>query len=215
MATAFQKNLFLLLFFLSGFCNLAYEIVWARMLNLVFGVTVFAVSAVLASFMLGLAAGAIVFGGIIDRTEQRTFLFSMAHVGIFASATAILFTFPLFQGFYLFINNALHPDFYLMRVVLFFLSLLFLIVPTALMGATFPVVIKILGPRDDTLGKTIGVVYSVNTLGSVIGCAVTVFFLLGALGMTGTVYAVASVDLIIGLIALAIRLPSAPKGQIT
>ena len=63
MTMDFRKTFFLILFFMSGFCNLTYEIVWVRMLNLVFGVTVFAVSAVVASFMLGMALGAIGFGG--------------------------------------------------------------------------------------------------------------------------------------------------------
>jgi spermidine synthase len=159
-----QRNLLILLFFLSGVCNLVYEIVWARMLNLVFGVTVFAVSAVLASFMLGLATGAVVFGRVVDSTESRVGLFSVLHVGIFVSTIAILFVFPFFQDLYLFVNRVLHPDFYLMRIILFFLSLLLLIIPTAFMGATFPVATEILGLRHNDLGKTIGVLYSANTL---------------------------------------------------
>ena len=45
------------LFFLSGASALAYQVVWARFLGLVFGNTVFAASAVLASFFAGLALG--------------------------------------------------------------------------------------------------------------------------------------------------------------
>jgi spermidine synthase len=214
MTMIFQKNLLVLLFFFSGFCNLIYEIVWARMLNLVFGVTVFAISAVLASFMLGLAAGAIGFGRIVEKTENRIVLFSLLHVGISASTVGILLVFPLFQDLYLFINNVFHPDFYVMRILLFFLSLVLLIIPTTLMGATFPVASKILAERSETLGKDIGILYSLNTLGSVIGCMITIFFLLGFAGMNGTMYTAASVDLIIGLIARTLRRPL-PQGQKT
>jgi glycopeptide antibiotics resistance protein len=54
----------------------------------------------------------------------------------------------------------------------------------------------------------------VNTLGSVIGCIITIFLLLGFAGMKGTIYTAASVDLIIGLIALTISKPFA-QGQKT
>jgi spermidine synthase len=44
-------------FLLSGATGLIYEVVWARMLGLVFGATTIAISAVLAAFMGGLALG--------------------------------------------------------------------------------------------------------------------------------------------------------------
>ena len=44
-----------LLFLFSGFTGLVYEVLWTRMFALVFGVTTFAISTVLATFMAGLA----------------------------------------------------------------------------------------------------------------------------------------------------------------
>jgi spermidine synthase len=177
------------------------------MLNLVFGVTVFAISTVLASFMLGLAIGGIAFGRYVEKSKNRIVLFSLLHIGIVVSSIGILFVFPLFQDLYLFIYKIFNPDFFIFRAILFFLSLLLLIIPTTLMGATFPVAIKILATRNDTLGKDIGILYSVNTLGSVIGCIITIFLLLGFSGMKGTIYTAAFVDLIIGLIALTASKP--------
>ncbi|MER3406740.1 MAG: hypothetical protein C4289_17545, partial [Chloroflexota bacterium] len=46
-----------LLFFCSGISGLIYQVVWVRMLSLAFGVTVHAISTVLAAFMAGLALG--------------------------------------------------------------------------------------------------------------------------------------------------------------
>ena len=60
----------LALFFLSGGTGLVYEVVWVRMLSLVFGVTAFAVATVLASFMGGLALGAWIFGRWADRMRN-------------------------------------------------------------------------------------------------------------------------------------------------
>ncbi len=50
------------LFFLSGASALIYQILWLRLLALVFGVTVYAATAVLASFMAGLALGSFSIG---------------------------------------------------------------------------------------------------------------------------------------------------------
>ncbi|HMJ24705.1 MAG TPA: hypothetical protein VK475_02720, partial [Pyrinomonadaceae bacterium] len=44
-------------FVFSGATGLIYEVLWARMLGLVFGATTVAISAVLAAFMGGLALG--------------------------------------------------------------------------------------------------------------------------------------------------------------
>ena len=60
---------FLAVYFLSGASALIYEVVWTRLLSLVFGVTLHAISAVLASFMAGLALGSVVAGRLADRVR--------------------------------------------------------------------------------------------------------------------------------------------------
>src|SRR5262249_46651363 len=49
-------------FFLSGATALVYEVVWLRVLGLVFGHTVYAVTTVLSAFMAGLGLGSLLFG---------------------------------------------------------------------------------------------------------------------------------------------------------
>ena len=44
--------------FLSGWTSLTYELIWIKQLRLVFGGTLYAISAVLCAFMAGLALGA-------------------------------------------------------------------------------------------------------------------------------------------------------------
>jgi spermidine synthase len=211
MITNARSSLLLFLFFLSGFCNLVYEIVWTRMFGLVFGVTVFAVSAVLASFMMGLAAGAFSFGRIVEEKGDPVLVFSFVHFGIFMSAAAFIAGFPFLKDFFLFINGVIDPGFYGSRVILFVLSLMLMIVPTTLMGATFPVAVKILA-RGETLGKDVGILYSVNTAGSVAGCLAAVFFLLGSAGMKNTILIAAALDCLIGLAALAMLMFNSRTG---
>src|SRR2546422_6196506 len=57
-------------FILSGATGLIYEVLWARMLGLVFGATTLAVSTVLASFMGGLALGSALAGRVAARLQR-------------------------------------------------------------------------------------------------------------------------------------------------
>ncbi len=194
----------ILLFFLSGFCNLVYEVVWARMFNLVFGVTVFAVSAVLAAFMLGMALGGVFFGKIADKPGNNLAFFAFVHVGISIFAVLFLLGFGGFGPVYLAAGRALGQHVGAYRTVIFLLALVLMIVPTTLMGATFPLAARLLALRRERYGRDVGILYSANTLGSVAGCIVAVFVLLGLLGMKGTVYAAAGLDAVVGVAALAV-----------
>lgn len=71
----------LVLFFASGISGLVYQLVWTRMLVLVFGNTLLATSTVLSVFMAGLAIGSYVFGQYIDR-EPRPLIEIYAHLEI-------------------------------------------------------------------------------------------------------------------------------------
>jgi spermidine synthase len=168
------------------------------MLSLVFGVTVFAVSAVLATFMMGLAIGALIFGRFVEKKDKPIFVFSVIHIALFISCVFFILLFPVISNIYLFINNLFNPGFYLSRILLFFISFAFMIIPTTLMGATFPVAVKVIS-SEKSLGKDVGILYAVNTLGSVLGCFFTVFVLLGFLGMNLTVATAALIDCLIGL----------------
>ena len=57
-------------FALSGAAALAYEVIWTRRLSLVLGSTTYAVSAMLATFMLGLAIGGVLGGRVADRARE-------------------------------------------------------------------------------------------------------------------------------------------------
>src|SRR5438128_1446626 len=84
----------LALFFLSGASALVYESLWVRLLALVFGVTVWAVSTVLACFMAGLTLGSFAAGRWADRVQRPLLWFGLAEGAVGASALAT----PLLLG---------------------------------------------------------------------------------------------------------------------
>src|SRR5262250_236613 len=83
------RRVVLVLCFLSGISGLIYEVVWTRMLHLLFGDTVLAVSTVLASFMAGLALGSYVIGRHVDRRARILPLYAAIEVGIGVSAIVL------------------------------------------------------------------------------------------------------------------------------
>src|SRR5688572_16867495 len=84
-----QPMLLILLLFGSGFSALVYQILWLRLLALVFGVTVHAASTVLAAFMAGLAVGSVVSGRLADRVAAPARWFGGVEllIGVTALAT--------------------------------------------------------------------------------------------------------------------------------
>src|SRR5437660_4274390 len=88
------------LFFLSGASALVYELVWQRLLHLVFGVSTLATSAVLAAFMGGLALGGLLFGRRADRTDRPLRLYAVLEAGIAVSALLVPTGFALLTDMY-------------------------------------------------------------------------------------------------------------------
>src|ERR1044071_1198142 len=77
------------LLFFSGASALIYQVLWTRVLGWVFGVTVYAASAVWASFMAGLAIGSVAAGRVGDRVRSPLRWFGVAEllIGVTALAT--------------------------------------------------------------------------------------------------------------------------------
>src|SRR5512138_462770 len=73
-------------FFLSGASGLILELLWTRMLTLVFGSTTLAVSTVLTAFMGGLGLGSFLAGRVADRLREpvRAYAAAEATIGLYA-----------------------------------------------------------------------------------------------------------------------------------
>ncbi len=187
----------LVLFFFSGACGLIYEVVWMRMLTLVFGATAFAASTILAAFFAGLALGGFYFGRVVDkgRAPLRVYALLEAGVGAFAFLMPVLFA-GLGE---LYVGVARHVDvgYYGISLVRFTFSFLVLLVPATLMGGTLPVMVKFLAHRQERLGSHVGRLYSINTFGAVVGTLAAGFFLILLLGVKETAYVAGVTNLLI------------------
>ncbi len=199
LATIWRRVL-LGLFFLSGISGLLYEVAWTRMLHLLFGDTVLAVSTVLASFMAGLALGSFWIGRLVDRRRRVLGLYAGLEAGIGLSALVLPWALQALTPLYVWLHQYLHASFWLFSVARFLLAFALLCVPTALMGATLPVLSRYMVRRHATLGWSVGTLYALNTGGAVLGCFAAGFVLLGRVGLSQTVWIGAALNLAIALV---------------
>lgn len=183
------------------------------MFGLVFGISIFAVSAVLTASMAGLSLGSLYFGRRVDTYKSPLKLFACLEIAI--GGFALLFPFLISQltHIYLLIHQHLRPSLYLSSLIKFSLAFPLLFIPTALMGGTLPVLSKFFVKEVKELGWNVGSLYSVNNWGAVVGCLGAGFFLIQAIGVRGTLYLAALVNISIGLISLGLSRHSVTEGQ--
>lgn len=193
------------LFFVTGFSGLIYEVLWVRMFTLVFGATVFAVSTVLTAFFAGLALGSFVFGKIVDRLGKPLLLYGTLEVWIGAYALCFPDLLSLTQAAYPELARNLSASFYAFSLIRFLICFLLILLPTTLMGATLPVLSRFMIEARERVGKDIGYLYAINTIGATLGCLVTGFFLIESLGISRTHTLAVVLNLVVGAVALGMH----------
>lgn len=191
-----------LCFVLSGATGLIYEVLWARMLGLVFGATTVAISTVLAAFMGGLAIGSALAGRIGAKIARPIRAYGILEIGIAIYALAVPFIFALVDDLYFVLWNKFSPSFYLFSLLRFLLSGLLLLIPTTLMGATLPVLSAALLRSRKTTTTSITKLYTRNLVGAICGTIAAGFFLLPSLGVRKTIYVASVINICIGIAAI-------------
>jgi predicted membrane-bound spermidine synthase len=200
-------------FVLSGATGLIYEVLWARMLGLVFGATTVAISAVLAAFMGGLALGSALAARLAPRIRRpvRAYAFIEIAVGLYAVAVPLLFR--GLDHVYAQVWQHFQSGSYGFAGLRFLLASSVLLVPTALMGATLPILVAA-QRRSSVNGKTaIARIYTWNLGGAIIGAIAAGFFLLPYFGVRATMWIAAGINLAIGLFAFLLDSKSAEESQ--
>ena len=198
------------LFLVTGFTGLVYELLWARMFTVVFGATVLAVSTVLAAYFAGLALGSWVFGRIVDRFGRPLLLYGLLELGIGGYAAFLPSLIPRAQGIAADLSH-LAPDSFLgVSLARFLASLLVMLLPTTLMGASLPVLGRFIVEARDRIGRGLGYLYAVNTIGAALGCVVTGFLLIETLGVSASHTLAIVLNLAVGCFALVLHRTAAP-----
>jgi len=203
----------MVLFLASGFSSLIYQVVWTRMLVLVFGATTFATSTVLAIFMGGLALGSFIAGRYCDKVKRPLLWYGAleAVIGIWAILTPGMFAMatPVYKAVW----QATHASLVELSLLRFACTACILIVPTTCMGATLPLLARFIANGVESIGSRVGTLYSINTLGAVAGAVGTGFFILPTFGLNATLGIGSAVNmLLLGAVLVMSRLIT-PKSQ--
>lgn len=184
-------------------CALVYQVMWLRLLALVFGVTVYAASTVLAGFMAGLGIGSFAAGRLATRITRPLAAFGIAEalVGITAFGSPVVL--DALTRLWVTLHPSLPDSLPVITVIRFVVAFLVLIVPTSLMGATLPLVIKSAVAREERIGGRIGLLYAINTTGAIVGALVAGFYLISEVGVEVSFRLAAIGNIVIGVIAFA------------
>ena len=192
-------------FFLSGFAGLLYETAWTRQFALVFGTSELAVVTVLAGYFGGLSLGAALAGRYIDRITRPILTYGLLELGIAVSAIGLPYAIGASTRLYVSIfggaadsietGGLVTAGFYLVC------SFVILLVPTAMMGATLPLLARYAVTDERQIGPRVGLLYAVNTLGAVAGTLVAAFMLLPSMGLARTIWVGVAANLLVFLVA--------------
>lgn len=184
---------------------------WLRLLALVFGVTVYAASTVLAGFMAGLGLGSFVAGRLASRITRPLAAFGLAEVlvGITAFASPIIL--DRLTRVWVSVHPSLPDSLAAITVIRFLVAFLVLIVPTSMMGATLPLVIKSAVAREQRIGSRISLLYAINTTGAIAGALVAGFYLISVVGVELSFRWAAIGNIVIGIVSLVAAYAMPPQ----
>jgi spermidine synthase len=175
-----------------------YQTAWTREFAFVFGTSELAIAVVLAAYMAGLAVGSLAGGRLAPRVSRPVLAYGLLELGIAASALAIPAGLAAARAamLALFGSRAELPGAEEIAPSLFGLTASFaiLMVPTAFMGATLPLLAKHAVRSEAEIGPRVGALYALNTAGAVVGTLATAFALLPALGLRGTIWLAVAVN---------------------
>jgi spermidine synthase len=194
-----------LCFVASGATGLIYEVLWARMLGLVFGATTLAISTVLAAFMGGLAIGSALAARLAGRIKKPLSTYGWMEIGIAAYALLVPFLFQWIDYVYALIWQQFQPGFFVFSLWRFALSGLALLAPATLMGATLPVLAAAFVNSSQRDSNSVTRLYACNLAGAILGTLAAGFVLLPALGIRTTITVAAAINVLVGVIAIVLQ----------
>ena len=188
---------------LTGFTALCAQVIWQKHLAILTGSDARSLSLVVAIFLLGLAGGYYVFGLLTEKRNKLSRFLLLKYYGYLELATGLYIgLFPLYFG--LLKTLSFHSaNFFIIDVLI---TLLALLIPTFLMGASIPLLTATL-PEDSTEINTVHAkVYGWNSLGACLGTLFSGFYLIPVFGLDLSLYFVGLLNVLIALVFIGNKL---------
>ena len=193
---------------LSGATGLIDQLCFSKYLSYIVGSTAYAVSAVLAAFMTGLAIGAHFGGKASLRVRRPLRAYGLLELVVASAVAATPFAFRLLTPLYAELARSTPHSLLALSAWRWFTALGLVVIPTMAMGATLPLLSRSLDtgePSAEAAGlrqRRLGALYALNTLGGALGALLAAYLILPALGVDGTVFASAAGSALVAVLAL-------------
>ena len=187
---------------LSGFVALTWQVAWTRVLALVIGPTTYAFSAMLTTFIGGLACGAATGARLARWRRYRIVWLAMTLIlAALAAFAALRLIVPLSLAM---ARAAAEPDalFASVMAVQVAVAAGLLLPMTIALGAAFPLAVAVAARREETVALDAGMVYAVNTVGAIAGALLGSFVLIPFLGLRQTILAAGALGIAGGSLLL-------------
>ena len=181
--------------------GLVFEVIWVRSLTRVVGHTTFAASLVVSAFLAGLVLGSWGWGRWADRLRRPLLAYGLLEAatgGLALGTTRVLESLPEGLSALGLPGGGPLPA----RALLAFVLVL---PPTFFMGGTLPVLMRFVARELAGLGRSFGVLYSLNTLGAALGCGLAGFYLIGRVGLWRTAALAAGLNVLVALAVLGLH----------
>jgi len=200
-ATTTETRLVYVAIALSGLTALGSEVVWTRVLSLIFGATAYTFSLILAVFLIGLGIGSSVGAALAKSAKNPREALGWCQVALCAAlawagyaTSASLPYWPINPS----ISTSVVFNFQLDLVRAFWVML-----PGAILwGASFPLALASVAVRGQDSARLVGGVYAANTVGAIVGALVTALALVGVVGSQITQQVLIGVAALSGLLLL-------------
>ncbi len=191
-------------FALSGFAALSYEVIWTRALTFFIGNSTYAFSAMLTTFLCGLALGSLLAARMSDRRRDLPALLGGLQVAIGAyGLVSIAILARVFYGLDAWWEGFSNAYWGTALWLTFIKTFAVILPPTLCMGAAFPLVSKIVARGPAAVGRGVGTAYAANTLGAIAGSVVSGFVAIPLLGLHHSLVLAGLLSVGIGVVLLA------------
>jgi len=185
--------------FLMGLTSIADEVFWSRIFVLHLGSSVYAFSLMLFAFLAGIALGSALIRRVIERVDIVRTL-AVLEVALGAALALQVHYLTHFSAVLERFARLVGLGGYERTLVTLLLAVLTaIVIPTTIMGATFPLTVRLFeSTRRESESASVGVVYFANTLGSIAGSLLAGFVLIRLIGSQNGLFAMAAVNIAIG-----------------
>src|SRR3989454_532949 len=187
LATPAAGKLVLLTLGVSGFVSMMYEVSWTRALSAMIGSSTYAFSIMLVTFLVGIAMGSWLIGQRKPTATLR--LLGLLQLGVAIGGIVFLIGYLAAPYLLIALIRAFYYSFPAILTIQFVLSAALMVFATLCMGATFPVASQLYSSKVTILGRSIGNIYSFNTMGAIAGSLFAGFLLIPIIGTERTILA--------------------------